>query len=126
METTTATTNATTGNRIDQFKTEVTDLNLKTGNANRERGAMILGLVLMLAGLIGSFLSYVTSRNYSSQLDVGSAIAQTVFWLSLSILGAALFLRYSLASFLRMWLLRQLYEGQANTDRIVEAIADRG
>ena len=38
--------------------------------------------------------------------------------------GAALFIRYSFAAFLRMWLLRNLYEGQANTDRIVEAIAD--
>jgi hypothetical protein len=127
METTTASTdNAGNGNRIDQFKSEVTELNLKTGSASREKLLMVLGLLLMVAGIIGSFLSYVTSRNYGSQLDVGSAIAQTVFWLSLSILGAALFLRYSLAAFLRMWLLRNLYEGQANTDRIVDAIADRG
>ena len=39
--------------------------------------------------------------------------------------GAALFLRYSIAAFLRMWLLRNLYEGQANTDRIVEAVTDK-
>jgi hypothetical protein len=33
--------------------------------------------------------------------------------------GAAVFLRYSLARFLRFWLLRQLYEGQAQVDQLV-------
>ena len=58
METTTATTDkAGNGNRIDQFKTEVTDLNLKTGSASRERLLVILGIVLMIVGLVGAFLS---------------------------------------------------------------------
>jgi len=127
METTTATTdNAGNGNRIDQFKTEVTDLNLKTGSASRERLLVILGIVMMIVGIVGAFLSYVSSRNYSNQLDVGSAISYSVAWLTLVVTGAALFIRYGIASFLRLWLLRQLYEGQANTDRLVEAIADRG
>jgi hypothetical protein len=43
----------------------------------------------------------------------------------LTLAGAALYLRYALANFLRMWLLRQLYEGQANTDRIVDAVSKR-
>ncbi len=125
METTTATTTASSGNRIDQFKSEVTELNLKTGSVGRERALAVLGVLAMVAGVIGAFLSYVTSRNYSNQLDVGSAIAQTAAWLSVSIFGAALFLRYSIAAFLRMWLLRQLYEGQAHTDRIVEALTEK-
>ena len=126
METTTATTNATTGNRIDQFKTEVTDLNLKTGSASRERGLMILGVLLMLAGAIGAFLSYVSTRNLSDARDIQGQIAFGLFFVTLVVAGAALFIRYSIAAFLRMWLLRQLYEGQASTDRIVEALADRG
>jgi hypothetical protein len=112
METTTATTaNAGNGNRIDQFK------------SSREKLLVVLGLVLMVVGIAGAFISYVSSKNLSSALDVQSAIALTIAWTTLVIAGAALFLRYSLASFLRMWLLRQLYEGQANTDRIVEAVA---
>ena len=46
-------------------------------------------------------------------------------FLTLVVAGGALFLRYSIAAFLRMWLLRNLYEGQANTDRIVEAVTDK-
>ena len=80
----------------------------------------------MIAGIVGAFLSYVSSRNYSNQLDVGTAISYSVAWLTLVVAGAALFIRYWIAAFLRLWLLRQLYEGQANTDRLVEAIADRG
>ena len=127
METTTASSDiADNGNRIDQFKTEVTDLNLKTGSASRERGAMIFGLLLMVVGAVGAFLCYVSSRNLGDARDIQGQIVFAIAFLTLSVLGAALFVRYSFASFLRMWLLRQLYEGQANTDRIVEAIADRG
>jgi hypothetical protein len=30
-----------------------------------------------------------------------------------------------MARFLRLWLLRQLYEGQANVDRVVDAVTRR-
>jgi hypothetical protein len=42
--------------------------------------------------------------------------------LGVAVLGAAVFLRYSMARFLRLWLLRQLYESQANVERVVDAI----
>lgn len=125
METTTNTANAGNGNRIDQFKSEVTELNLKTGSASREKLLTVLGLLLMIAGIAGAFLAYVSSLNMDSALDVQSQIAYAVAFLTLTVAGAALFIRYSFAAFLRMWLLRQLYEGQANTDRIVEAVADQ-
>ena len=56
METTTTTDNAGNGNRIDQFKTEVTDLNLKTGNVGREKLLAVLGVLLMIVGIGGAFL----------------------------------------------------------------------
>ena len=42
--------------------------------------------------------------------------------LALIIAGAALFIRYSIARYLRFWLIRLVHESHANTDRIVEAI----
>jgi hypothetical protein len=125
METTTTTDNAGNGNRIDQFKTEVTDLNLKTGNAGREKLLSILGVLLMLVGIVVSFFAYVAARNYNDARDVQTMIIVAVWMAGVVVFGGALFLRYSLAAFLRMWLLRQLYEGQANTDRIVEAVTDK-
>ena len=41
---------------------------------------------------------------------------------TVSVVGAALFLRYSVASFLRFWLARFIYEQQSQTDRIVEKL----
>jgi uncharacterized membrane protein YidH (DUF202 family) len=125
METTTTTT-AGNGNRIDQFKSDVTELNLKTGSAGRERGLAVLGVVLMIVGIIVSFLAYAAARNYEDARDIQTMIVVAVWMAGVIVFGAALFLRYSLAAFLRMWLLRNLYEGQANTDRIVEAVADKG
>ena len=112
----------TTGDRIEQFKSDVTDMNLKTGSPSRDKTFQALGFVMMLVGVIGAFVVYVSSNNLSSQLDVTSQVAFAVAFLALTVFGAAIFLRYALANFLRMWLLRQLYEGQANTDRIVDAI----
>ena len=40
----------------------------------------------------------------------------------LVIAGAALFVRFSLGRYLRFWLIRLVYEGRADTDRIVDAI----
>jgi uncharacterized membrane protein (DUF485 family) len=68
---------------------------------------------------------YVSSKNLDDPRDVTSQVAFTVAFLALTVFGAAIFLRYALANFLRMWLLRQLYEGQANTDRIVDAVSKR-
>src|SRR3954466_592140 len=111
METTTTTTSAGNGNRIDQFKTGVTDLNLKTGNVGRERMLSVLGVLLMIAGIGGAFLCYASSRNLNDARDIQGQIVFALAFLTLTVAGAALFLRYSIAAFLRMWLLRNLYEG---------------
>ena len=120
----------TTGDRIEQFKSEVTDLNLKTGNPSREKTFQTIGFLLMLAGIIGGIICYVGAKNASGTADLAATKIQeqivfSIWFLILTVVGAAMFLRYALASFLRMWLLRQLYEGQANTDRIVDAFSKR-
>ena len=45
--------------------------------------------------------------------------------LGVTVIGGALFLFASLARFLRLWLLRQLYEGQAHLDTLVAAVRER-
>jgi hypothetical protein len=41
--------------------------------------------------------------------------------LCVTVLGLGLFLRYSLGKFLRVWLLRQIYEGQSHVEQVLEA-----
>jgi uncharacterized membrane protein len=108
--------------RIDQFRADVSEMKLKTGTAEREVALLIVGAVLMVVGVIGAFVTYQASLNQDDVRDVQSGVILAVTFLAVAVAGAAVFLRYSIARFLRLWLLRQLYEGQANTDRLVEAI----
>jgi hypothetical protein len=115
----------TSSSRIEQFKSDVSEMKLKTGTAGREAAFEILGLVLMVGGVIAALITYSASLNMDDSRDVLSGGILTDAMLALAILGAALFLRYSIAKFLRLWLLRQLYEGQENIERVVEAVTHR-
>jgi hypothetical protein len=42
--------------------------------------------------------------------------------LALVIAGAALFVRYSIARFMRFWLVRLVHEHRTETDRTIEAL----
>ena len=112
----------TTGDRIEQFKADVNDMKLKTGSAGRDRTFQVLGFLLMVAGIVVAFLSWVSARNQAADIEVTTLICLAIGGLGLVVAGAAIFLRYSLAAFLRMWLLRQLYEGQQNTQSIIDAV----
>ncbi len=57
-------------------------------------------------------LAYIASGGQSDTRDVISSVILALVGVSVSIVGAALFLRYSLARFLRFWLLRLIYEQQ--------------
>jgi hypothetical protein len=44
--------------------------------------------------------------------------------LALVIAGAALFVRYSIARFMRFWLVRLVHEHRSETDRLIAALKD--
>jgi hypothetical protein len=121
MQTTTMATNE----RLERFKAEAADLNLKAGNAGRERLWMGAGLALMGIGVVVALLAYQASLSADDSRDIQSYTILAVAMVGVVIAGAAVFLRYSLARFLRLWLLRQLYEGQAHLDQVVQAIERR-
>jgi hypothetical protein len=111
-----------TNERVERFKAEAADLNLKAGTTGREAQLQGLGGVLMLVGVIGAFVSYLGATGAGATGDVMEMVGLGVAFLAVAIVGSALFLRYSLAKFMRFWLLRQLYEGQAHIDQVVDAI----
>jgi hypothetical protein len=115
----------TTSNRIEQFKSDVSSMKLKTGTASRDSALEIIGLVLMIGGIVVALITYSASLNMDDARDVASNGILSDAMIGVAILGAAIFLRYSIARFLRLWLLRQFYEEQANFDRVVEAVTRR-
>jgi hypothetical protein len=106
-----------TTDRAGQFKAEIADMKLKTGRARTESMLQLAGVVLMLGGIALALGAYAASLNVTATpgsnvdvLDSNSYLPLAVAGLAISVTGGFVFLRYSLARFLRFWLLRQSYE----------------
>ena len=98
--------------RRQQFEEDIAAVRVRTGKAEAEQRFMILGLVALIGGAVICLIAYFGSGGQSDTRDVISSVILALFGVSVSILGAALFLRYSMARFLRLWLLRLIYEQQ--------------
>jgi uncharacterized integral membrane protein len=105
--------------RAEQFKAEIADMKLKTGRVRAENTLQWVGVVLMVGGVVLAFIAYAASLNVTttaSNVDILNSNSYTplaIAGLAISVSGGFLFLRYSLAKFLRFWLLRQVYEQRA-------------
>jgi len=103
--------------RSERFKADMATMRVKTGTATREAPLQALSVVLMVAGVLMAFGGYQASLNVKatpgSNVDVlssNSYLALAATGIAVTLVGGFLFLRYSLARFLRFWLLRQSYE----------------
>lgn len=108
--------------RVERLRAEASRLDVARSGS---RDGLVLGAsaVAMGVGLVGMFVAYQSSLGSSDPRDIQSLIILSLFMIGLVVAGAAVFLRYSLARFLRFWLLRQLYEGQSHLDELVAALA---
>jgi hypothetical protein len=108
--------------RVEQFKTEIAEMRLPDPASGRDRLLLRAGAVLMVAGVIVGIVAYTISHGTDNSLQQRDAIVIAVTGLAVSVVGGALFVRYSIAHFLRFWLARLSWEQQAQTDRLVEAL----
>jgi hypothetical protein len=108
--------------RVEQFKQEIAEMKVRDPATGRDRLWLRCGIGLMIAGIILGGIAYPLSHSTSNPLSQNDALAMGLGGIAASIVGAALFLRYSIANFLRFWLARLTYEQQAQTDRIVEKL----
>ena len=81
--------------------------------------AIVLGVIGLAMAIIGGIqvTNTLNPANQRAFMATGSFLG-----IALLIAGAALFVRYSLARYLRFWLIRLVHESRANTDRVVDAI----
>jgi hypothetical protein len=116
----------TSEDRIEQFKTAIADLQVKTsGKSSTEKVSSILGIVLMVAAVVIGVGSFVQAGQESDPRDQNELIILGLACVSMAVIGAALWLRTALVRFWRFWLLRSLYENQAHLDEVVNAIRER-
>jgi hypothetical protein len=117
----------TSEDRVARFRADVADMRLRDPKAGRERLWMFIGGTLMVVGVALAIIAYFQSHGATAAYNTEGpatqrdAITIGLIGISISVVGAAVFLRYSLAQFFRFWLARLIYEQQAATDRIVES-----
>ena len=109
--------------RIERLEVEAAGLKATKGSGF-DQVWVIVGLLAMIGGVVGALVAYDLSLNKSDPRDISSLEILAVGMLALAVVGAAVFLRYSLGRFLRFWLLRQMYEGQAHVDQVVAAVRE--
>jgi len=112
-------------NRIQTFTEEIGELKLRGARADRERWLLAIGTVALVAGVA---LAVIGGFQASGTTEVGDQLAflatGTLIGLALVIAGAALFVRYSIARFMRFWLVRLVHEHRSETDRMIGALKD--
>lgn len=109
--------------RLEEFQAELARLRVRRTSPTTEQRLLLAGIVLMPLGLLLVLVGYAGASgttDFSSQVPY--LLSGGVLGLGLTIVGAALFLRYSLGRYLRFWLLRLIYEEHAGAELQVEAI----
>ena len=102
----------------------VADLHVPEPKADAEALLLKLGLALPVVGVVLIVLAWWNAAGTAYVADqMPMLISGGLLGLALIIVGLGLFLRFSLARILRFWLARLVVEQQAQTDRIVEALA---
>lgn len=108
--------------RAEEFKQEIAGMRLRDPSTSRDRALLRLGTLLMVVGVVLGITAYLGTHTSNDPLEQRDYIVVALIGVSLTIVGAALFVRYSVGQFLRFWLARLTYEHEAQTDRVVEAL----
>ncbi|MGI8329497.1 hypothetical protein ACRYCC_05985 [Actinomadura scrupuli] len=109
-----------TETRADRFVRELAELKIPDPATGRARLWLRLGVALMVLGLVLGASAYLMSHGTRNALVQRDALALGLGGISASVVGAALFLRYSLTGFLRFWMARQSYDLAQLGDRLLE------
>ncbi|MBH0123515.1 hypothetical protein M1M07_04655 [Rhodococcus sp. HM1] len=99
-----------TESRADRFTRELSELKIPDPAAGRSSLWLRLGIALMVIGPILGVVAYFMSHNTSDALVQRDAIVVSILGVAVAIVGAALYLRYSLTGFLRFWMARQSFD----------------
>lgn len=111
--------------RIQTFTEEIAAMKLRGARSDRERWLLILGVVALVAGVgLAVYGGFQASGTAIAADQIAYLATGTLVGLVLVVAGTALFVRYSIARFMRFWLVRLVHENRTETDRIVDALAN--
>ncbi len=109
--------------RMEAFQREVAELRIRGGAAGPEGRLLVFGVLLLVAGLVVVVIGwYGASGTKILSEQIPYLISGGLLGIGLTVIGAALYVRFSLARYLRFWLIRLIYEQREQTDRTVAAL----
>lgn len=109
---TAASTTPSAGGRLARFERDLEKIGHRTSRADRKWA--LAGAVAMAIGVVITIVAYASSTSQSDTRDVISSGILAMVGVSIVIAGGIVFVRSSLTEFLRFWMLRLLYEQQAD------------
>jgi hypothetical protein len=99
--------------RVAQFKADVADMRLRDPATGLDRLLLRLGVLGMIAGPALAVIGYLMAHSATGPLQQRDAIVQAIIGLCVSVVGAALYIKSALTTFLRFWMARFVYEQRA-------------
>jgi hypothetical protein len=111
--------------RIEQFEADIADLKIADPSSSRDHLAARLGVAAMVIGIGLAVYAYLLSYGADGDNPAPQqrdAIIVALIGISVAVVGGALYLKGALAGFLRFWLIRDLHERRAQTDRLLTAL----
>jgi hypothetical protein len=109
------TNNARADQRVEQFKADVADMRLRDPATGLDRLLLRLGLLGLVAGPVLALVAYFLSHSATGDaapLQQRDAVVQALLGVTITIVGAAFYVKAALAGFLRFWMARLVYEQQ--------------
>ncbi|GAA2402154.1 hypothetical protein GCM10010191_06970 [Actinomadura vinacea] len=106
--------------RADRFVRELAELKIPDPAAARAGLWLRLGATLMALGPVLGVAAFLMAHSTRDPLVQRDALALALGGVAGSVVGAALFVRYSLTGFLRFWMARQSYDLTLLADRLIE------
>lgn len=105
--------------RVEQFTADLANLRITDPSTARDQLAVRVGLAGLAIGVVLPLVAYGMSHSTTNPLAQRDALVLAVIGLTCAVAGGALYLKGALAGFLRFWLVRDLHERRAQTDRLV-------
>ncbi|MBF82024.1 MAG: hypothetical protein CL522_01260 [Actinobacteria bacterium] len=102
--------------RLNEFRDAVDSLNIKSGAPDRDKLYHRLGAILMVAGIVLAFIAYFLAGSQNSgdlavdNIEHNEHIILAICGISITVAGAATFIKFGITRFMRFWLIRKIYE----------------
>lgn len=107
--------------QVEEFRREIAEMRLKDPAVARDRRFAVAGAVMMAVGVATAGIAYLLTHSTTNPAEQRDYVVSALVGIAVTLAGGFLFLRGSLAQFLRFWLARLIYEQRMAADRIVES-----